>query len=229
MVSYCVKSIAQIANFVLGYNKIQELRGLNSAVEQNIVVSETILSYTRLIQNEVVSLMHVYFRSAFENLNYALTSSGENRCGYICQAKNAFINAITVERNENLIFSYIGLAFCQMIQGEEENSVKTLGRIKDVCCTLPDNYEGLLSHMKPDKLWHDLFFRFMPSFDPNWKKYFPRGRTPLVLSTLELVGEVMGIDLVWSLYPKKEPALRAFLKSEFEAFKMEILKQFEIK
>lgn len=97
--------------------------------------------------------MHMYFKSAIENLNYALTASGENQKEYLRQARNRFIDATTIEKNENLILSYIGLALCQALTNDMDNSTKTINKIRNVYITLPDDIEELSSMMRYDKEW----------------------------------------------------------------------------
>lgn len=99
---------------------------------------DTIRDYILLIKQDIQCLMHLYFRSAYENLFYALNATENNFQRYIEQAKNRFIDAATVEQNENLILSYLGLSICQSILGDYKNSVLSMERIKDVFFKFPD-------------------------------------------------------------------------------------------
>lgn len=159
---YCVKSTTDIAKLAIEYRKIQEISKLRTELERQKSISESILSYTRLIKSDVQSLMHMYFKSAYENLNYALTASGKNQKEYLRQARNRFIDATTIEKNENLILSYIGLALCQVLTDDNENSTKTICKIKNVDISLPDDIDDLESMMKyPAMEWALLLTNYM--------------------------------------------------------------------
>lgn len=80
----------------------------------------------------------MYFKSAYENLSYALTASGENQKEYLRQARNRFIDATTIEKNENLILSYIGLSLCQVLTNENENSYKSISKIRNIQISLSE-------------------------------------------------------------------------------------------
>lgn len=140
---YCVKSATDIAKLALEYRKIQEIGKLTSEVEKFTRVAESIKSFCNLIRDDVQTMMHMYFKSAYENLNYALNSSGSNRLDYLRQAKNRFIDATTIEKNENLILSYIGLSTCQVLTGDVENASITLQKVKNVDSEFPENLEVL--------------------------------------------------------------------------------------
>lgn len=136
---YCIKSASTLGQVALAYKKCQNAQ---DAVKRLSCIQEkfdslktdidSIHLFVNLIRNDIHSLMHMYFRSAYENLNYATNASEECFYNYIAQAKNRFIDALTVEQNENLILSYVGLAFCQSILGDKKNSYITLNRIKGV-------------------------------------------------------------------------------------------------
>ena len=147
IIYYSVKSTTGIAKLAIDYRKIQEISKLRTELERQKSISESIQSYTRLIKSDVQALMHMYFKSAIENLNYALTASGKNQKEYLRQARNRFIDATTIEKNENLILSYIGLALCQALTNDNENSTKTISKIRDVHISLPDDIKELASMM----------------------------------------------------------------------------------
>lgn len=157
---YCIKSTTEIAKLAVEYRKVQELDKLTSEVKRQEIISESILSYSRLIRGGIETLMHMYFKSAYENLQFALNASEQNRREYIIQARNRFVDAISVERNENLILSYIGLSLCQMLTGDDANGSQTIQKIKNVCCTLPDDYETLCSMFPYEEDWVLFFFRY---------------------------------------------------------------------
>lgn len=148
IIYYSVKSTTDIAKLAVEYRKIQEISKLRTELEHQKSISESIQSYTRLIKSDVQALMHMYFKSTIENLNYALTASGENQKEYLRQARNRFIDATTIEKNENLILSYIGLALCQALTNDMDNSTKTINKIRNVYITLPDDIEELSSMMR---------------------------------------------------------------------------------
>lgn len=153
-VYYCVQGASSIYKCFLEYKKIQELSKLNNELERHKHITEALTSYSKLIRNDVKELMHMFFKSACENLNYALNSDGEGRNNYILAAKSRFIDAIAVEKNENLILSYLGLALCQIAHGEADNCIMTLHRIQSVYCVLPDDWEELHSMMR---------YKFLPT------------------------------------------------------------------
>ena len=109
-------------------------------------LSSSIAGYLGLIENvnsNVKKLLHQSFVSAVQNLNYATTASGQNQMEYIRRARDLFIDAISVEKNENLISSYVGLAMCQHLLGDFHNSSMTIERIKDVKLTLSEKSKAI--------------------------------------------------------------------------------------
>lgn len=108
--------------------------------------NQIIIDYVRLVRSDIESLMHIYFRSALENLNYALSASDGNKKDYLLQARNRFIDALTIEINENLLLSHLGLALCQHLLGDEINCIKTLERVKNINYS-PNNEENLIRDM----------------------------------------------------------------------------------
>lgn len=173
-VYYCVQGASSICKCFLEYKKIQELSKLNNELERQKHVTEALTSYSKLIRNDVKELMHMFFKSAFENLNYALNSDGESRNNYILAAKSRFIDAIAVENNENLILSYLGLALCQIAHGEADNCIMTLDRIKTVYCELPDDGDELFSMLKFNQkcqyLFGKMYFKAIMSHMGSYRK-----------------------------------------------------------
>lgn len=161
IIYYSVKSTTDIAKLAVEYRKIQEISKLRTELERQKSISESIQSYTRLIKSDVQALMHMYFKSAIENLNYALTAFGENQKEYLRQARNRFIDATTIEKNENLILSYIGLALCQALTNDMDNSTKTINKIRNVYITLPDDFEELSSMMRYKEEWYIFLFNYI--------------------------------------------------------------------
>lgn len=79
-----------------------------------------------------VKIEHQAFKGAKDNLEYAITSSGQNQIDYIKQAKNMFIYAVTVEDNENKILAIVGLSMCQYLLGDNFSAHYNMERINDV-------------------------------------------------------------------------------------------------
>lgn len=252
IIYYSVKSTTDIAKLAVEYRKIQEISKLRTELERQKSISESIQSYTRLIKSDVQALMHMYFKSAIENLNYALTASGENQKEYLRQARNRFIDATTIEKNENLILSYIGLALCQALTNDMDNSTKTINKIRNVYITLPDDIEELLSMMRYKEEWLTFLFHYMirrsissfgtwarneskeESFDyafnrmyhSNENKFDLKQYIKRLLNALNTCG---GLSMNEHEYMKNNKrAIKIILQEDFEAFKSETLLNFEI-
>lgn len=110
-------------------------------------LTTSIAAYFGLIESvggNVQKLLHQAFKSAIQNLNYAQTASSDtSRLDYIRTAKERFIDAISVEENENLISSYVGLAMCQHLIGDFVNRDITMRNIKDVQLTLSEKTKAV--------------------------------------------------------------------------------------
>lgn len=252
IIYYSVKSTTDIAKLAVEYRKIQEISKLRTELERQKSISESIQSYTRLIKSDVQTLMHMYFKSAIENLNYALTASGENQKEYLRQARNRFIDATTIEKNENLILSYIGLALCQALTNDMDNSTKTINKIRNVYISLPDDIEELSSMMRYEEEWSTFLIHYIvrrstssfgtcyrneskeESFDCAFNKmyYFNENEPDLKqylkrrLNTLNTCG---GFSMNETQFVENEKrAIKIILQEDFEAFKSEILLKFEI-
>lgn len=249
IIYYSVKSTTDIAKLAVDYRKIQEISKLRTELERQKSISESIQSYTRLIKSDVQALMHMYFKSAIENLNYALTASGENQKEYLRQARNRFIDATTIEKNENLILSYIGLALCQALTNDMDNSTKTINKIRNVYITLPDDIEELSSMMRYEKecftfLFHYIFrtsfgtwarnkskeesfdYVFNEMYYSNENKFDLKQYFKRLLNALNTCGgfsmnEHENVD-------NYKRAIKIILQEDFEGFKNEVLLQFEI-
>lgn len=249
IIYYSVKSTTDIAKLAVEYRKIQEIAKLRTELERQKSISESILSYTRLIKSDVQILMHMYFKSAYENLNYALTASGENQKEYIKQARNRFIDATTIEKNENLILSYIGLALCQVLTNDTDNYTKTLKKISNVYISLPDDIEELASLMRYKKEWFSFLFHYIirrrcgtwnknesqeESFNYAFNKMYYSNENELDLKQyikrlLNALNTCGGFSLNETLnVENNKRAIKLILQEDFEAFKSDILLQFEI-
>ena len=98
-------------------------------------ILKSIAAYLGIIDNipaDVKKLLHQSFLSAIQNLDFAKNSNSENQSDYLKTAKREFINAISVEENENLVSSYLGLAMCQFLLGDKDNAHNTLSKISSV-------------------------------------------------------------------------------------------------
>lgn len=97
---------------------------------------KAIAAYFEIIESvdsNVQKLIQQSFRSAVMNLEYAKDCpSSITQKDYILQAKNEFIRAIAVEKDENLVSSYIGLAMCQFLLDDKVNAQKSLAKIDDI-------------------------------------------------------------------------------------------------
>lgn len=113
----------------------------------SINMATSIAAYFGLIESvgcNVQKLLHQAFKSAIQNLEFAKTaSSDQNRLDYIKTAKERFIDAISIEENENLISSYVGLAMCQHLMGDLTNRDITMQNIKDVQLTLSEKTKAV--------------------------------------------------------------------------------------
>lgn len=113
----------------------------------SINMATSIAAYLGLIESvsgNVQKLLHQAFKSAIQNLNYAQTaSSATSRLEYIKTAKERFIDAISVEENENLISSFVGLAMCQHVLGDIANRDLTMQKIDKVKLTLSEKTKAI--------------------------------------------------------------------------------------
>ena len=257
IIYYSVKSTTDIAKLAVEYRKIQEISKLRTELERQKSISESIQSYTRLIKSDVQALMHMYFKSAIENLNYALTASGENQKEYLRQARNRFIDATTIEKNENLILSYIGLALCQALTNDMDNSTKTINKIRNVYITLPDDFEELSSMMRYEEEWRHFRVHYVlerictssfdiwarneskeKSFDSAFSKmyyskyYSDENKFDLkqyIKRRLNALNACGGFFMNETEFIEiNKRAIKKILQEDFEAFKSETLLKFEI-
>lgn len=252
IIYYSVKSTTNIAKLAVEYRKIQEISKLRTELERQKSISESIQSYTRLIKSDVQTLMHMYFKSAIENLNYALTASGENQKEYLRQARNRFIDATTLEKNENLILSYIGLALCQALTNDMDNSTKTINKIRNVYITLPDDIEELSSMMRYKEEWFTFLVHYIirrstslfgtwarneskeESFDYAFNKMYYSNKNKFDLKQyikrlLNALNTCGGFSMnEHENVDNNKRAIKIILQEDFEAFKSEALLNFEI-
>lgn len=101
-----------------------------------INLSTKCVEYFELIDSvsaDVKKLLHQSFLSAIANLKYAINApTRDSAIGYLNQAKAEFIRAKSVEVDENLVSSYIGLAMCQLALGERVNAQDTVNDMKQI-------------------------------------------------------------------------------------------------
>lgn len=235
---YCiVENISTIAELAIEYRKIREGSGLTSSLKKQEImlesISKSIKSYSNLIRCDIQSLMHLYFKSAYENLCYALTASPENRGSYILQARSKFIDAITIEKNENLILSYLGLALCQVLTNDMENSFRSLNKIKSVFFSSQNLNEDDFLHISlfsgfrlsslcrtpPEK--RTVYLQYFKG-KLDWEKYIER-----LLPYIPYIPDIFHFDTERAAMIIKKAELKMY-ESEFEAFKSDVLSQFEL-
>lgn len=129
-------------------------------------ISKSIASYLGLIDSvssDVKKLLHQSFESGKRNLEYAQVASVEIQKLYVQKALSDFINAQSVEKDENLISSYLGTAMCQYILGDIANarislnkistvSLSTSEKTKAIAADITFGKEGVILDHKPDLL-----------------------------------------------------------------------------
>lgn len=80
---YSVKAVTEIAKLALEHHKAQDISRLASGMERFALVTESIQLFCNLMRSDVESVMHMYSKSAFENLNFAqntiIWGNGKNR------------------------------------------------------------------------------------------------------------------------------------------------------
>lgn len=239
---YCIKGGTSIASLAIQYKKLQELSNISSSIERAQLVNMGILDYTRLIQENIQSFMHIYFKSAYENLNYALNSDGDNQISYLKQARNRFIDAASIERNENLILSYLGLAMCQVMLDDVANSKISINKIKTVNFIFDEKeclekYSRLLliacdiinsqiriddyfdNHYNNPRKLHNFLLPHI-SNSPENAKFIQREDVKYFFKILKGYGGWSGTSL--------ELALKEFARADFEKMKISILNPFTL-
>lgn len=100
-----------------------------------VSISKSIASYLGFIDSvssDVKKLLHQSFESGKRNLEYAQTASDANQKLYVQKALGDFISAQSVEKDENLISSYMGTALCQYLLGDIANARRSLRKISAV-------------------------------------------------------------------------------------------------
>lgn len=109
-------------------------------------IVKSIASYLGLIESvqaDVKKLLHQSFKSAVQNLKYAKDCSNGEALDYLKEARCKFIDAVSVEENENLVSSYWGLAMCQSLLGDEVNACKTMDKICKVLLTTAERNRAI--------------------------------------------------------------------------------------
>lgn len=109
-------------------------------------ILKSIAAYLGIIDNlsaDVKRLLHQSLKSAIQNLEFAKNSSSDNQLDYLRTARSKFIDAISVEENENLVSSYLGLAMCQFLLGDKDNAHITLSKISTVQLTTTERSKAI--------------------------------------------------------------------------------------
>lgn len=132
---HCFNAGIGVAKLVLEYKKIQEMSLLRSEIQYHNQTKGVIRQYIALLKSDIQDLMHIFFRSACQNLDLALYADEKCYQDYLLQARNRFIDALAIEKNENLILSYLGLSLCQLLLGDINNYKRSLRQILEISFT----------------------------------------------------------------------------------------------
>lgn len=130
------------ANSALIFKYIMEM----DFIKDGLSIGLKIAQYFGLIETvstDVKKLVHQAFMAAQENLQYAQNATGQLQMDYICEAKNNFIKAVTVEDNENKIMALCGLSMCQCMLGDYQNARLTMNRINKVRLTNAEKIKAI--------------------------------------------------------------------------------------
>ena len=114
-------------------------------VSESTDISGKVTMYLGLVEDvsAQVKKAHQAFKSAKDNLEYAITASGQNQLDYIRQTKNMFVDAVTVEENENKILAIVGLSMCQYLLGDNFGAQYTMEIINDVELTRAERIKAM--------------------------------------------------------------------------------------
>lgn len=115
-------------------------------IKDGLSIGLKIAQYFGLIETvstDVKKLVHQAFKTAQDNLQYAQNATGQLQMDYICEAKNNFIKAVTVEDNENKIIALCGLSMCQCMLGDYTNAMQTMNRINKVKLTNAEKVKAI--------------------------------------------------------------------------------------
>jgi len=96
-----------------------------------INVAEKMANYLGIIESigvKLDKLSGAYFESGVRSMQQAVNSECEQKSLFQA-ARNNFNKAISLEENERLALSYIGLAFCHNQLGDIKNTTDALQRI----------------------------------------------------------------------------------------------------
>ena len=100
-----------------------------------INIGSKIAEYFGLIEGidtKMTKLLQQSFNSARLNFEYAQNATGQNQMDYIKTAKDKFIEAVSVEENENKVLALAGLAMCQLFLKDDANAKLTIDSIKSL-------------------------------------------------------------------------------------------------
>lgn len=120
---------------------------MDACIGPFINIGIRIMEYLNLIDSvstDVRKLLHKDFKSAITSLEYVQNASdNNNRKTYIMDARKSFLDATSVEENENLVSSYVGLSMCQYLLGDENNARITLEKIDTVQLTTSKKVQAM--------------------------------------------------------------------------------------
>lgn len=103
------------------------------------------------------------FDSALNNLIHAKTDIAENQKHNLRKARDYFICATGIEKKENLISVYLGIAMCQFLLGDIQNSQYTISQIKGVKLSFLDTVKYIII----DKISEIFFTAHVVSIIPH--------------------------------------------------------------
>jgi hypothetical protein len=89
----------------------------------------TYLGVLDSVDAKIDRLAKADFNTALRALREARSASQENQLSLIRDASSGFRRALSLESDARLAMSYLGLAMCQHLLGEETNARSTLGEL----------------------------------------------------------------------------------------------------
>ncbi len=119
-----------------------------SIIMDGATIVKTIAAYLGLIDSvssDLKKLIHQSFRSAIELLNFASNVSGKQQKEYLRQALLKFVEATVVEENENLVSSYLGLAMCLHLLGDDMNAKLSMEKLEKVELTFKEQFRSSIA------------------------------------------------------------------------------------
>lgn len=120
------------------------------------MVGTKIAEYFGLIESvstDVKKLLHKDFQSAITSLQYAINATDdEHKKVNLQDARKSFLDATSVEENENLVSALAGLAMCQYFLGDSCNAEITLSKINAVQLTTAKKAQAIGKELAKETL-----------------------------------------------------------------------------